>query len=124
MAREAGAAKERDGTRAGTGRAGLKEQREEEEGERFLVDAIFSAHSDGLMVILRRASWGAYDLLIFFHILFLYALLLSLSLIIVSVLVLLLLSTALLLPSICCRYGPVISPAACACCNPSLLSPS
>ncbi|KAF9485756.1 hypothetical protein BDN70DRAFT_847141 [Pholiota conissans] len=28
----------------------------QDEGERFEVDAIFSAHSDGLMVILRRAS--------------------------------------------------------------------
>ncbi len=57
VAREAAAAKEWDGTtRAVTGRAALREQREEEEGERFLVDAIFSAHSDGLMVILRRAS--------------------------------------------------------------------
>jgi hypothetical protein len=27
-----------------------------EDGEKFDVDAIFSAHSDGLMVILRRAS--------------------------------------------------------------------
>ena len=28
----------------------------DEESEQFTVDAIFSAHSDGLMVILRRAS--------------------------------------------------------------------
>jgi hypothetical protein len=28
----------------------------DEDSERFTVDAIFSAHSDGLMVILRRAS--------------------------------------------------------------------
>lgn len=28
----------------------------DEDSEQFRVDAIFSAHSDGLMVILRRAS--------------------------------------------------------------------
>lgn len=28
----------------------------DEDSEQFTVDAIFSAHSDGLMVILRRAS--------------------------------------------------------------------
>ena len=29
----------------------------DEDSEQFTVDAIFSAHSDGLMVILRRAPW-------------------------------------------------------------------
>ncbi|KJA23228.1 hypothetical protein HYPSUDRAFT_185260 [Hypholoma sublateritium FD-334 SS-4] len=62
VAREGGTREREGGTEkravvAGGRPAHREREREpEEEGERFLVDAIFSAHSDGLMVILRRAS--------------------------------------------------------------------
>lgn len=60
MAREGAREKEKEREEGGERRAGgvraAPREREPEEGERFQVDAIFSAHSDGLMVILRRAS--------------------------------------------------------------------